>query len=120
MQWIHEKSNQIVQKLSNLYDHYKLNDDFSEIALLYNLKSKGKVEENKITVKKDEIYGLWYDYASRSKKEFKAVTFALSEETFDLAWASKALNLQQGRILQGCTIERIFLFDSQDEFNKKR
>ena len=113
------KTNKVISSISSYLNNLNPNDTFSELFLIYGLRTLSKVTKDTVYVERDYIWDFWRDCISRCRNKWSGLTYTKADETWDLGWGSTtALTIQQERIQNGCSIERIFIYDTEDELNK--
>ena len=97
-------------------------DRFSELKLIYGMRSySSRISNNEIRADREEVFSMWTDML-REASSFLAFNYVTSDEVwgtegfaFNVAHA-----LQIARIKLGCSIKRIFVIDTLDEYTKLR
>jgi hypothetical protein len=114
-----EKVYKQYEAVSSLLVELRAPDKFSELLLLYGLKDLGNLSRFFISVGKDEVRNFWRDCIARASIKWSVLTYARPDETWGLtSWGEEALAIQRERIVSGCTIERVFIVEDEDEKNK--
>lgn len=105
------------QRIASAMDALKHADAFADLLLLYGLRQRGWLDEETVYVDRDGVLNFWRDCIGRAKNRWSVVTYVAADETWRLAWKKVALAIQKERIMTGCEIERVFLVDSEEEWN---
>jgi len=102
-----------------LVTHFKLENRFSEILVLYALRSFKKVTEGSVTVQKEDVWNFWWDCFSRIENKWIVISYVDNNETWKMDWGCrKTILIQEERIKNGCSIKRIFLVDTEHEVDE--
>jgi len=113
------KTNGVISSISSYLNNLNPCDTFSELFLIYGLRALSKVTKDTVYVERDYIWDFWRDCISRCRNKWSVLTYTKADETWDLGWGSTiALTIQKERIQNGCSIERIFIYDTEDEIEK--
>lgn len=109
-----------ISNISIVNDYLKNGDSFTEMAVIYALRSASYAKD-KIDVHKDDVLELWKECISRIKSKWTVLSYATPEDCWNLTWGAKhSLAIQNERIKAKCQIQRIFLVDSDKEIENLR
>jgi hypothetical protein len=99
---------------------FRLRDPFSELVLLYGLRSLYRTSSpTRIQMDLEDVLTFWRDSVARTKTQYLATSYALPSETWGREWAIKTMmSIHQERLSEGCKIERIFIVQSNEEITK--
>lgn len=119
-------SNIIIKKMqiqyksvSAFFDALRNGNRFSELRLLYGFKQSAKLSESFIHVDKENATQFWRECITRAETAWRVINYAAAEDTWDIVTKKKIpFHIQEERIQAKCSIERIFLVDSEKELNK--
>jgi len=109
-----------ISRLSLVTDLIKNGDSFTELAVVYAIRS-ASFAKDKIDVQKDDVLELWKECISRIRSKWIVLSYATPEDCWNLTWGAKhSLAIQNERIKANCQIQRIFLVDSDKDIDKLR
>jgi hypothetical protein len=107
----------VENNLSAFFEGFE-GDRFSELKLLYGLRSYGAaVTKDEIKGGADQAFGLWGD-ALRDATSFFAFNYVSATEVWGTGgWAFNSAHAAQlARLRLGCSIKRVFVIDDADEY----
>src|SRR5687767_13242253 len=75
--------------ISHALKAFKSSDKFSDLVLLYGLRSLGSLSKSSISVERDHVWEFWKDCMARVNSKWSVITYAKADETWFLAWGEK-------------------------------
>lgn len=111
-----EKIHDQYQRVATAIEALQATDPVSDLLLLYGLRQRGRLDNSSVRVDRDDVWRFWRDCIGRANNRWSAVTYAQAADTWRLAWKQAALAIQKERVMNGCTIERVFVVDSNEEW----
>ncbi|MCK4251416.1 hypothetical protein KAX97_08200 [candidate division WOR-3 bacterium] len=107
------------KSVSTFFDALRNGNRFSELRLLYGFKQSAKLFESSIQVDKENATQFWRECITRAETAWRVINYAATEDTWDIVTKKKIpFHIQEDRIQAKCSIERIFLVDSEKELNE--
>jgi hypothetical protein len=89
---------------------------FSEIRLLYGLRTTSHADKHLVSVPRDKVLRFWHDCIGRAEAHWFVTTYTLADETWGLGWGQEiSFAIQNERLASQCKITRVFVVDSNDE-----
>jgi len=102
-----------------LVTNFKLENRFSEIVVLYALRSFKKITKSSVTVQKEDVWDFWWDCFSRIKNSWIVISYVDNNEAWNMERGRrKTIFIQEERIKNDCHIKRVFLVDTEYEVDK--
>ena len=104
------------QRVALFVDALKSQDSVGDLVLLYGFR--GRLAKAAVDVGRDDVWNLWRDSMARANARWSVVTYAAATDTWLLAWRRQALAIQKERLMNECKIERVFVVDSPEEWER--
>jgi len=111
---------ELKEKRTELSSCYNKVQSYPELISYYQLvKQTGYLNKNLFRVSESFVIDFWKDCILRTNNIWNAIAYTRGEETWERGFKDKLIKIAQiERILSGCSIQRIFLIDSDEEYNK--
>lgn len=110
-----QKQNNSFSKITFILTSLINKGSYQELIIKRLIKSYDSISKDGLWADSDNYWDLWIDSIETAKKSWIVVNYAKIENVWKLGFADKVVSIQKEKIANGSLIERIFIFESNEE-----